>query len=667
MKNSILSVSIKLGVVAALLLSGFVFGISFVKAAADCPVGQTTTKTSPGVGPMPCGLNQCRTDGYLFFTACLSESDCGTAGGTTDAGNKAGCSDVEGVELFCCRISKNRCKASKDPNKLYLCTTKQQCESLGKIDGVGGVCDSAEFNTCCEIPDTAEAPMKIVGEPLLVGTTQDPTSAPKDLFSGSSGSASKVKRAYEHMDNFCHTSTECAKVSGTFEFGQGCPFKGDQPQGYCVAPEAEYELQNPVFGATKIAGLRNMIGLIFNGSIGILIIISALFFIWGSFKYLLSSVAKSIQNSKNIMIDSLVGLALGLGAYAILANVNPNLLTLNPSKIYMINRVSFYHVVYCNDLVDKNVKLMYAGSPDAPLGYSAQLKAEGFNKTIADAKCGSEYFIEGADSLAVCMGQACGTGGGVCTNCSTGLGKDCKSDSTIEHACADCVFGGNVITAITYKPEEVWLYMFCEMSNSGKKEFIAEELADVGIETGDTTKKSTASAGGYVTNLCMKKEDLSSVSKIEAFESECKSKSGKKMGVLMFVFIDNDFKGSAQDIMASIKRTRAQNPYQTLFQRLNALGALPLYLLLDSQTDNSYYFVNKNACNTNLNQTSLSVNESFFSSFNLETVSFDGMLTTFARENEDVYDLLTADAWTFDEIKKIVEKGAVSPCGFSVQ
>jgi len=637
--------------------------------------GHSYTKPSPGIGPMPCGSNQCRPDGYLYFTACLTETDCNQLKGTTDGGNKAGCTDQGGRELFCCRVHKNRCnRQATDPNKLFLCTNESQCTgSGGKVHCNGCGCDG-DFSTCCEFPDSPKGPMKIIGEPLLKGTSEDPTGTGGGLSSGG-GSYKKAKRSYEHVDNFCYTAGECGEAGGSFEPGFGCPFKGDQKQGYCLAPDVEYEMQKPLFGVTKISGLRNLIKILFNGSIGVLIITSAVFFIWGAFKYLVSAVATSIKKSKEIMVDSLVGLALGLGAFAILSNINPNLLNLTKQKVYMINRVSFYDVVYCKDLINQDAKLMYAGTPKAPLSYTAQLEKDGFNKSIDDAECGKEYFIEGADTMAVCMGTGCEGGDeAMCINCTTGLGSGCESNSSIEHACADCKFGGNVITAKTFKPEEVWLYLFCDNRQNGKLDMASKQLGNLNINTSDITEASNAVAGGYVTNVCFKEGDFDlSASQIQDYADKCDSHKGEKMGMVMQVLIDHELAGSGEDVMKSYAKRFEQNPFQLIGEAVGyiSLAYTPAGLLgvfHGAAGDNSYFFVNKEMCNTNLWDTGLSFNQATFQSFALpETASFNQMFEKYAIEVNPGYNAFVTNIWTIEEAKEIVQKGTKSPCGFQVQ
>ena len=640
--------------------------------------GHSYTKPSPGIGPMPCGSNQCRPDGYLYFTACLTETDCNQLKGTTDGGNKAGCTDQGGRELFCCRVHKNRCnRQATDPNKLFLCTNESQCTgSGGKVHCNGCGCDG-DFSTCCEFPDSPKGPMKIIGMPLLKGTSEDPTGTGGGLSSGG-GSYEKAKRSYEHVDNFCYTAGECGEAGGSFEPGFGCPFKGDQKQGYCLAPDVEYEMQKPLFGVTKISGLRNLIKILFNGSIGVLIITSAVFFIWGAFKYLVSAVATSIKKSKEIMVDSLVGLALGLGAFAILSNINPNLLNLTKQKVYMINRVSFYDVVYCKDLINQDAKLMYAGTPKAPLSYTAQLEKDGFNKSIDDAECGKEYFIEGADTMAVCMGTGCEGGDeAMCINCTTGLGSGCESNSSIEHACADCKFGGNVVTAKTFKPDEVWIYLFCEDRKKAKLDMSAKELINIDITNDDRTEASNSVAGGYVTNICIDDFDLS-ISSIDDFEQDCKDKTDVNMGALMFVKVDMEWAGSGDDFIESLKRrvtnVKVNFTEDKIRNIVNETAVLivagPVWgsLVIDAVRDNMYFPVNKNMCNTNLIKTSVGMNEGLSGTiFNFEVVTFNKLLEAYAYNYPTDYNFLVKNAWSMDEVKEFIRKGTKSPCGFQVQ
>ncbi len=64
----------------------------------------------------------------------------------------------------------------------------------------------------------------------------------------------------------------------------------------------------------------------FKYSVGIAVLVAAIMLIYGGYLYLLSSTGIQVQNAKQKMIDAIVGMVIFLGAYVIIANINPNLL-----------------------------------------------------------------------------------------------------------------------------------------------------------------------------------------------------------------------------------------------------------------------------------------------------------------------------------------------------
>jgi hypothetical protein len=650
---------------------------------SSCPSGQSYVKKAPGVGPMQCGTNQCRPDGNMFFTACVTKSECGVMRGSTDNNNKAGCTQSNGVELFCCRTPKNRCNsASKDPNKLFLCTSSAECTGKGAkpfAGGPSGCNPSGNFPVCCEFVDSANSPMKVIGESLLPasavargkgGSAKDQ----KSLFTG------RIERPYENIDSFCFSKKECSESLGVYEAGHGCPFKGDQEQGYCLAPEVEYELQSPFFGVTQISGLRNLIGLVFNSFIGVLVIVSAMFFIWGAFKYMISSVVKSIEKSKTIMVDAVVGLAIGLGAFAILANINPNVLTLTKPKIYMINRITFYHVVYCNDLINKELKVMDAGTSLKPLSYSAQLSSTGFDTEIEKALCGNEYYIEGGDSQAICMGQFCGAGGGsICVNCTTGLSKACKSSSALEHVCADCKVGGNIVTSNRFVPNKVNIFLFCVYDEGSGIEFDAKQVGEVDIQADENNRQSTASAGGFVTNMCFQKMEIGP-SAVDTYKDECEKKKPLYKGMIILAGVDEELEGFTAQGLLSAKEKIENNPIETGMRVGGyAVGIIPAIFsaVYDANKDNIYFPINKMMCNSNLLDSSLPFTKGFLSEFfSADEAGFEGIMKEFydfsatntSKKSDRLFDKVFEEkvVWSFDEAKQIVAGGMRGPCSFAV-
>lgn len=478
-----------------------------------CPAGQSHTK--PGLGAVRCGAGQCRPEGFLWFTDCLSESDCAANRGTTDGGNMAGC----GEGTFCCRMKKNRCNdAEINPNKIYLCTSATECTSKGgKLTGGASGCnEGGSYPKCCEFNDSNEPgkdAMLNAGE-LLQGLTA--------ATGGKSSQVSRVARKYQNINSFCFTEAECARASdpGNWVSGQGCPSKGNTPQGYCKAPVPQYSLQYPLGGVTTISGLKNFIALIFNYGMSIIIIVAAVLFIYGGFRYLFSAIANDIQTAKTIMTDSAIGLALGLGAYAILANVNFNTINLRAFDVFMINKLSFYDVLYCDDVKPPanktEVKFQDAGTPFAPTELDI---TKGYPLSLKDTKCGEEYFIEGGDSLSICAAGASSCGGkGICLNCSGGT-MNCRSSSEREHVCFDADIGGNLVMEGSMKAEDIEAQLFCLYKSGSDIKALTKRIGKASFEG---KSKSAAMSSGWVGSFAIKFADKKDA--IAAFKKDCQDK-----------------------------------------------------------------------------------------------------------------------------------------------
>jgi hypothetical protein len=480
-----------------------------------CEPGQNTPKQGFGAR---CGANQCRPEGHLWFSDCMSEANCASNRGTTDGGNEAGC--VDGLK--CCRMKKNRCHDEiKDPKKIYLCTGETECTSKGgtpKEKGAG--CNvSGSYPQCCEFIDDLESPMPSAGEPLIgLGGS--------GVGSGRAAPGNRIPRKYRDINAFCFTELECAKESAPENWvkGQGCANKGNTPQGFCKAPAPEYQLQYPLAGVTTISGLKNFIGLIFNYGMGLLLIVSAMFFVYGGLRYLFSAVANDVQVAKTVMTDSLAGLVLGLAAYAILANVNFNTINLRSFDVYMINKLSFYDTIYCKDMKPSagsaEMKFQDAGTPFAPLNLDI---TKGYTLSAKQTLCGKEYFIDGGDSLSVCTGSGCGNEGaekGLCLNCASNP-VNCRTSSEKEHACFDSHIGGNIIMAgyeratLDAGNRKMQAFVFCV--NGTERTF---------SQVGDFDIKDKVVSKGIVSGLVSSYAIKFDMGKIKEFKNTCKGKSG---------------------------------------------------------------------------------------------------------------------------------------------
>jgi hypothetical protein len=75
--------------------------------------------------------------------------------------------------------------------------------------------------------------------------------------------------------------------------------------------------------------------------IGIALIAAAIVLVYGGANYILSGTGAKIKDSKEIIQDALIGLTLVLGAYVILANINPNLASLPTLMVPVVKSEPF--------------------------------------------------------------------------------------------------------------------------------------------------------------------------------------------------------------------------------------------------------------------------------------------------------------------------------------
>ncbi|MDD5726456.1 MAG: pilin [Patescibacteria group bacterium] len=125
-------------------------------------------------------------------------------------------------------------------------------------------------------------------------------------------------------------------VKGTATPAQGLPFNLNIPiPGLTLSPSYE---QNGIiyvpYLAQYIVGLQKMM-------IGIGIVVAAMMLVYGGITYIISGTGAKIRDSKEIIQDALIGMALILGSYVILANINPNTTVLAPLMVPKIQKETF--------------------------------------------------------------------------------------------------------------------------------------------------------------------------------------------------------------------------------------------------------------------------------------------------------------------------------------
>lgn len=102
-------------------------------------------------------------------------------------------------------------------------------------------------------------------------------------------------------------------------------------------------------GFILIPFLAQYISAFYRALFGISIIAAAVMVMYGGFKYLVASTGANVESGKQIIVDALVGLVLLLGAYAVLAAVNPGTLTPAAIRVSTIRYQPYFEEQEGND------------------------------------------------------------------------------------------------------------------------------------------------------------------------------------------------------------------------------------------------------------------------------------------------------------------------------
>ena len=134
--------------------------------------------------------------------------------------------------------------------------------------------------------------------------------------------------------------------------------------------------------------------------IGIAIVVAAIMIIYGGLLYIISSTGAKVRDAKTLIQDALIGLGIVLGAYLILANINPNTSVLAPLAIPTIRPDPFELIqgyepgeggsdkdITCNECPEV--------SPASAKGSASRMRAVcGKSGTLANAKAVLEVWIK---------------------------------------------------------------------------------------------------------------------------------------------------------------------------------------------------------------------------------------------------------------------------------
>jgi hypothetical protein len=262
-------------------------------------------------------------------------------------------------------------------------------------------------------------------------------------ISASEPTASQIQQ----IDALCFTPAECASKTyggSSSAFRPSTEYRCPQGKGRCVAPEPKLELSYPIGGVDTVDGYRGFVATVFKFLMSAVATVAAVAFMYGGFRYIFGSAFQSVQAGKEIMVDSIIGLLLAVGAMTILQTINPSTLDLTKLDVFLIKKQMILSQVSCTEI--------HVGKSDKPLkfalaGKSPNLtpKDENTKYTLEakETRCGQKYYVEDMD-LGACEGRSCADKGEgfACLPCSGGIVMEDCGGGTIGNACGIDPFSG---------------------------------------------------------------------------------------------------------------------------------------------------------------------------------------------------------------------------------
>lgn len=335
--------------------------------------------------------------------------------------------------------------------------TSQGCS--GKAAGTPvliGVAGSAQGVTREEC-DAACAPRKTASKcagalPYLIQTAGG--SAPSVAQTGAAAQIS--------LNMTCFRPDECSTQDGVFETYAECP----SGKGRCYAKEPIITLNTKIGNVSQVQGMANYVITAYRYLISVIAVISTVMFIFGAFLYLVGSAMPKIEQGKKYMIDAVVGMLLVIGAVTILRTINPNTLTLNPLKVYMVNTIQFIQTQFCKDIAGSG-KFALAGEDrlQVPAYQTIAANPANFNTPGDKTECGKFYYLENNPIADACEGNVCPKGE-LCQSCADGEAIECRGQRSAKFVCSKAVFAGSITYMDFRRPTEAYLIFFCNYAQN---------------------------------------------------------------------------------------------------------------------------------------------------------------------------------------------------------
>jgi hypothetical protein len=213
------------------------------------------------------------------------------------------------------------------------------CDFSGN-GNTGTICLNTPIGKGCAWAE-AEAKEKSNGQYTLTCVSisanqcQVVNSSPSALCPNKPIIASDFRSEYIEIYLGMGTKTPTDKTTSTVRTPYNMPSLGVEIPGITFEPpKAQNEYILISFIGAYISGFQKYL-------FGISIIAAAIMIIWGGFLYIYSAKGIDTQRAKDYIKDALMGLAIVLGAYLLLVNLNPQTVRLDPLKVKIVEFVPF--------------------------------------------------------------------------------------------------------------------------------------------------------------------------------------------------------------------------------------------------------------------------------------------------------------------------------------
>lgn len=130
--------------------------------------------------------------------------------------------------------------------------------------------------------------------------------------------------------------------SGSITVGQNnAPFTPVVPQLGVPIPGFSFTTATEEDGVVSVPYLAQYVNAVYRYMTAVVLVIAIVMVTYGGFRYLLAATPLGVKESKEIIIDAIVGMGLVLGAYVILNTVNPATLSLQTLHLQRVQSQEF--------------------------------------------------------------------------------------------------------------------------------------------------------------------------------------------------------------------------------------------------------------------------------------------------------------------------------------